>query len=136
MFFFKQKTAYEMRMSDWSSDVCSSDLPAAGAAVAGQADRPAAPDLLARLHQRAARLQVGVDGHGSVVVEDADQVRVAVPAGRWRPGHPDPHHHAVARGAHPRDRAGWDVRVVRSEARTVGTECVTPGSSRGWPALS
>src|SRR3546814_5760030 len=100
-----------MRISDWSSDVCSSDLgeglkagsvvwrrlaeaqdaavaehperdrfqvhaavdldhevqvrPAAGAAVAGQADRPAAPDLLARLHQRAARLQVGVDGHRS-----------------------------------------------------------------------
>src|SRR3546814_9510050 len=28
LFFFKQKTAYEMRISDWSSDVCSSDLPA------------------------------------------------------------------------------------------------------------
>src|SRR3546814_1896438 len=27
-FFFKQKTAYEMRISDWSSDVCSSDLTA------------------------------------------------------------------------------------------------------------
>src|SRR3546814_15641057 len=27
-FFCKQKTAYEMRISDWSSDVCSSDLPA------------------------------------------------------------------------------------------------------------
>src|SRR3546814_1267538 len=26
-FFFKQKTAYEMRISDWSADVCSSDLP-------------------------------------------------------------------------------------------------------------
>src|SRR3546814_15728507 len=26
VFFFKQKTAYEMRISDWSSDVCSSDL--------------------------------------------------------------------------------------------------------------
>src|SRR3546814_5008132 len=34
VFFFKQKTAYEMRISDWSSDVCSSDLqfqPAVGA---------------------------------------------------------------------------------------------------------
>src|SRR3546814_13868562 len=32
VFFFKQKTAYEMRISDWSSDVCSSDLvtPALG----------------------------------------------------------------------------------------------------------
>src|SRR3546814_8812941 len=27
VFVFKQKTAYEMRISDWSSDVCSSDLP-------------------------------------------------------------------------------------------------------------
>src|SRR3546814_6884911 len=43
IFFFKQKTAYEMRISDWSSDVCSSDLPqgisfdASGAAAI---DRP------------------------------------------------------------------------------------------------
>src|SRR3546814_1871356 len=27
VFFFKQRTAYELRISDWSSDVCSSDLP-------------------------------------------------------------------------------------------------------------
>src|SRR3546814_12037881 len=32
-FFFKQKTAYEMRISDWSSDVCSSDLAGAEAAA-------------------------------------------------------------------------------------------------------
>src|SRR3546814_5762764 len=31
IFFFKQKTAYEMRISDWSSDVCSSDLTAQAA---------------------------------------------------------------------------------------------------------
>src|SRR3546814_9755082 len=31
--FFKQKSAYEMRISDWSSDVCSSDLAFAGAAL-------------------------------------------------------------------------------------------------------
>src|SRR3546814_8441460 len=37
-FFFKQKTAYEMRISDWSSDVCSSDLPeAAGVVLQGAA---------------------------------------------------------------------------------------------------
>src|SRR3546814_19341248 len=35
MFFFKQKTAYEMRISDWSSDVCSSDLAADCGAIAG-----------------------------------------------------------------------------------------------------
>src|SRR3546814_8236693 len=33
VFFFKQKTAYEMRISDWSSDVCSSDLFDASAPV-------------------------------------------------------------------------------------------------------
>src|SRR3546814_5320370 len=32
-FFFKQKTAYEMRISDWSSDVCSSDLLGPGSAI-------------------------------------------------------------------------------------------------------
>src|SRR3546814_7129845 len=32
-FFFKQKTAYEMRISDWSSDVCSSDLKKDGAST-------------------------------------------------------------------------------------------------------
>src|SRR3546814_1882330 len=34
VFCFKQKTAYEMRISDWSSDVCSSDLPIAGHRIA------------------------------------------------------------------------------------------------------
>src|SRR3546814_3234152 len=35
IFFFKQKTAYEMRISDWSSDVCSSDLPGGIVGVIG-----------------------------------------------------------------------------------------------------
>src|SRR3546814_4561863 len=35
-FFFKQKTAYEMRISDWSSDVCSSDLADRGRCPAGR----------------------------------------------------------------------------------------------------
>src|SRR3546814_20876942 len=43
-FFFKQKTAYEMRISDWSSDVCSSDLQVAdtltGTASKSEAARP------------------------------------------------------------------------------------------------
>src|SRR3546814_8736690 len=47
-FFFKQKTAYEMRISDWSSDVCSSDLPDAGEL----ADMRGQPDLVAALHCR------------------------------------------------------------------------------------
>src|SRR3546814_10230044 len=41
-FFFKQKTAYEVRISDWSSDVCSSDLPAQSHPFALLRRRPAA----------------------------------------------------------------------------------------------
>src|SRR3546814_10904256 len=37
--FFKQKTAYEMRISDWSSDVCSSDLRLAGSLLFGKVFR-------------------------------------------------------------------------------------------------
>src|SRR3546814_1784242 len=37
VFFFKQKTAYEMRISDWSSDVCSSDLDPVEVLPAAQA---------------------------------------------------------------------------------------------------
>src|SRR3546814_13302199 len=41
MFFFvKQKTAYEMRISDWSSDVCSSDLRAGGGDAGPQRSHP------------------------------------------------------------------------------------------------
>src|SRR3546814_3311384 len=40
-FFFKQKTAYEMRISDWSSDVCSSDLyPVRRKGNAGLGEQP------------------------------------------------------------------------------------------------
>src|SRR3546814_10592504 len=65
-FFFKQKTAYEMRISDWSSDVCSSDLLGIveGRAIVGRhahaarrlGDRDAAVREVAVLEQRAQRL--------------------------------------------------------------------------------
>src|SRR3546814_5559201 len=44
-FFFKQKTAYEMRISDWSSDVCSSDLVGAGPAQGNRSIFMAHPRL-------------------------------------------------------------------------------------------
>src|SRR3546814_17052505 len=47
VFFFKQKTAYEMRISDWSSDMCSSDLGWwAGAASVAMAARAGVPRAL------------------------------------------------------------------------------------------
>src|SRR3546814_4101129 len=45
-FFFKQKTAYEMRISDWSSDVCSSDLGL------GSLPRATVKPMLADIDQR------------------------------------------------------------------------------------
>src|SRR3546814_3803919 len=51
-FFFKQKTAYEMRISDWSSDVCSSDL--AEHAVGRGNGRAALLGLLEQATDRAA----------------------------------------------------------------------------------
>src|SRR3546814_1854644 len=57
VFFFKQKTAYERRISDWSSDVCSSDLPSSTSRRAQprpipepppvtSAERPSSPPLM------------------------------------------------------------------------------------------
>src|SRR3546814_2403952 len=57
-FFFKQKTAYEMRMSDWSSDVCSSDLRNFGFSwsLSGFLMTPfmqkAGPEVVGRMRQR------------------------------------------------------------------------------------
>src|SRR3546814_10893463 len=75
VFFCKQKTAYEMRISDWSSDVCSSDL------IAGMDDHRQAGLAGGRdMGKEAALLGVTV----AVVVEiveaglaDADHLRVA-----------------------------------------------------------
>src|SRR3546814_7417675 len=59
VFFFKQKTAYEMRISDWSSDVCSSDLEAPR-----RPESPLGPPVAAETGQDAGRqlLQVGEAG--------------------------------------------------------------------------
>src|SRR3546814_4395249 len=61
-FFFKQKTAYEMRISDWSSDVCSSDL----LDRAGLPSGPAEPAL-----GHAAR-ELGADSIRGFAVRPAD----------------------------------------------------------------
>src|SRR3546814_4773690 len=64
-FFFKQKTAYEMRISDWSSDVCSSDLRAPGRAViddrrvGGGGHRAEVAIELLRIHVRSEERRVG-----------------------------------------------------------------------------
>src|SRR3546814_14245239 len=59
-FFFKQKTAYEMRISDWSSDVCSSDLHL----LFGQILEPGDRDTVHRKGQPAIRTLEGQDEDG------------------------------------------------------------------------
>src|SRR3546814_15787105 len=59
-FFFKQKTAYEMRISDWSSDVCSSDL------LLGLLD----PAVVARLRHR----RLGRRHRAAAGLEEAHQI--------------------------------------------------------------
>src|SRR3546814_6661117 len=56
-FFFKQKTAYEMRISDWSSDVCSSDLN--GQSSNGQSGRAEVDRLGRQRRERSAERRVG-----------------------------------------------------------------------------
>src|SRR3546814_7565405 len=57
-FFFKQKTAYEMRISDWSSDVCSSDL--SGMIVIGGRDQIVPPESVQKLVDKL-RQQRGIE---------------------------------------------------------------------------
>src|SRR3546814_6532559 len=50
LFFVKQKTAYELRISDWSADVCSSDLYAAKYILVATGGWPKLPDIAGREH--------------------------------------------------------------------------------------
>src|SRR3546814_2797772 len=89
-FFFKQKTAYEMRISDWSSDVCSSDLdcPDArgierSAGLIGEAPGKCRDE---RIHLRGARI---VDDEVVVRSEErcVGKECVSTCRSRWSPYH-------------------------------------------------
>src|SRR3546814_13285471 len=106
VFFFKQKTAYEMRISDWSSDVCSSDLSSGGAIGSSDLDSgaviasqptirmkrrtsPAKP----RPTQRSRRRQRGLAGGAAAPVGGRSEERrvgkecVSTCRYRWSPYH-------------------------------------------------
>src|SRR3546814_2133487 len=108
-FFFKQKTAYELRISDWSSDVCSSDLRLLvdTLTAASNAQRGKAPEtrLLFRVVFRLLAAKVLQDRH-----------------------------HPYAQGWDAADLASI-LRAIesyyRSEERRVGKECVRTCRS-GW----
>src|SRR3546814_1129660 len=110
-FFFKKKTAYEMRISDWSSDVCSSDLST-------ERQRLCAIRLQQKLNlsQRRVCEVLGIDR--SVLrychkqTEDESALRSA-----------------ITRLANQYGRYGYR----RSEERRVGKECVSTCRSRWSP---
>src|SRR3546814_3840752 len=105
-FFFKQKTAYEMRISDWSSDVCSSDLPRASQYLV----------LGAKCHAAI---------HGKFAPDIDDVQAVALPVLR----------HRIVRN-YKAEAEGLTIEAIiqsRSEERRVGKECVSTCRSRWSP---
>src|SRR3546814_9163355 len=95
-FFFKQKTAYEMRISDWSSDVCYSDLVAGAHAANDRVEvRAVAIDIAAHGMDRVRdRLHVALEQAAGVGVGDhrseerrVGQECVSTCRSRWSPYH-------------------------------------------------
>src|SRR3546814_10645838 len=105
-FFFKQKTAYEMRISDWSSDVCSSDLHQVTRLVCEE------------------RLPV-------IQLPPVEQIGLV----KQEALHPVLEEHRVDLGLAGHARCSWMRRSHRSEERRVGKECVRTCRSR-WSAYN
>src|SRR3546814_9818792 len=108
-FFFKQKTAYEMRISDWSSDVCSSDLmPKRATEIAIQ--------FRAVPHQLfSAEAREGLEPN-TLVIRIQPEEGISLKFGAKVP----------VQGIRIRS-------VARSEERRVGKECVSTCRSRWSP---
>src|SRR3546814_2176822 len=113
---FKQKTAYEMRMSDWSSDVCSSDLQHFAAY------RP----RLVEIGQCDAQVVIGTQRTGFECVEFGIT--------EHRPERGDRFAAVVERSLDVGMR-GRQLRrlIIRSEVRRVGNECVSTCRHRWSP---
>src|SRR3546814_1052068 len=95
IFFFKQKTAYEMRISDWSSDVCSSDLDRKRrhAGSRGDADLRQDYPIGAALGGSARKISTRPDARGNRIKPDRSEERRAGKVcfspcrSRWSPYH-------------------------------------------------
>src|SRR3546814_13264859 len=123
-FFFKQKTAYEMRISDWSSDVCSSDLRAWALHV-GEVLLAVGDQLALELRARVGHpdgLHYRLDLLAEVLVGHAEDGYVG---------------HLRVQGEDVLGLLGVHVHTAgddhRSEERRVGKECVSKCRSRGSP---
>src|SRR3546814_19413143 len=127
VFFFKQKTAYEMRISDWSADVCSSDLSTwarndLGRLSALSLVRPLVPATDGSFSIAFSRLT----GRGVVVPSTRGCVASRRPSCRLS--------HASVACAHF-DSSSHHARggSGRLEARRVGKGCVSTCSTGGVP---
>src|SRR3546814_6355337 len=108
VFFFKQKTAYEMRISDWSADVCSSDLGELHAIIGPNgAGKTTFFNMISGFYRPTA-------GH---IIFDGTDITAKPP------------HDRVAMGM----ARTFQVTEVRSEERRVGKECVSTCRSRWSP---
>src|SRR3546814_3945047 len=131
VFFFKQKTAYEMRISDWSSDVCSSDLVNVAThdtrAVVSDTATINSGDLTVQSENKVVAVELGTSGGQakSVAVNGALLINVIGSQTFAQ----------IGRGATV-DAAG-KLSVLahdtRSEERRVGKECVSTCRSRWSP---
>src|SRR3546814_14885990 len=131
-FFFKQKTAYEMRISDWSSDVCSSDLTV-GLRYEGNNVVDAAPIKIISKHENAGGptwLIKRLDrlGNAGSWIARADtvpyaQLRQADTAPLRRVRH-------TLSGISREPVVTLFIHDLSSSERLVGKECVSTGSSR------
>src|SRR3546814_4534619 len=108
-FFFKQKTAYEMRISDWSSDVCSSDLLRLPVRATG-------PEMFPQLFGTKRRSADAALGCGAITQPDDRAHRIANRHGQGCKNHQDYGH----RGLRPLSllRSGCGRDNGRSEENT------------------
>src|SRR3546814_4410224 len=112
-FFFKQKTAYEMRISDWSSDVCSSDLTQFIAETSGVMHDPAKLQALSR------------------AVEMWAKAQNIFPV-QWTQEQQEEANAPTARTSWVKFLREFDLNF-RSEERRVGKACVSTFRSRWLP---
>src|SRR3546814_19465478 len=127
-FFFKQKTAYEVRISDWSSDVCSSDLRPHHAGLVVD------PHLLGAGGGLRQEALFGAAGEqGALVVDDRDHGRLQA-WDRCRNEVLDRGHLLVveAGAGHGENEGGDRLLPPRREERRGGKEGGSTCEYRGW----
>src|SRR3546814_12873706 len=127
-FFFKQKTAYEMRISDWSSDVCSSDLAAHQPHADHEQRREQEEEeggrrdhrqkVAPRNHDHGAQER----GHSANSPMASARASASNPASTWR-----------TIWTQASWSAGRAIDRPRSDERGVGKECGSAGGTRGSP---